>query len=164
MRSSYALLLLAVLAFPFAGCGLSSGDGAAESVTSGDATAGAAVAQTGTLPEPTDKTPEGAVTVFLESVRKGDDKKTESMFSTLAQQQIKQLEYHVTPPGSDTAKFDLTLTLSESAQGLVGAGDELFAQPDIDGALVGGASLKVDEMAGIVARAGITAAARAAAA
>jgi len=30
---------------------------------------------------------------------------------------------------------------------------ELMAQPDIDGALVGGASLKPDEMAGIVARA-----------
>ena len=36
----------------------------------------------------------------------------------------------------------------------------LLHQPDVDGALVGGASLKVDEMAGIVARAGLTAAAR----
>ncbi len=39
--------------------------------------------------------------------------------------------------------------------------DEFLAEPTIDGALVGGASLKVDEMAGIVARAGMTAAARA---
>jgi triosephosphate isomerase len=39
--------------------------------------------------------------------------------------------------------------------------EEFLAEPDVDGALVGGASLKVDEMAGIVARAGITAAARA---
>jgi triosephosphate isomerase len=38
--------------------------------------------------------------------------------------------------------------------------DEFFAEAEIDGALVGGASLKPDEMAGIVARAGITAAAR----
>ncbi|HYI21500.1 MAG TPA: triose-phosphate isomerase [Candidatus Limnocylindrales bacterium] len=38
--------------------------------------------------------------------------------------------------------------------------DEFLAEPDIDGALVGGASLKVDEMAGIVARAGLTASAR----
>ena len=38
--------------------------------------------------------------------------------------------------------------------------DEFLAEPELDGALVGGASLKVDEMAGIVARAGITAAAR----
>ena len=38
-----------------------------------------------------------------------------------------------------------------------------LAEPAIDGALVGGASLKADEMAGIVARAGVTAAARLAA-
>ncbi len=40
---------------------------------------------------------------------------------------------------------------------------EFLAEPAIDGALVGGASLKVDEMAGIVARAAVTAAARGAA-
>jgi triosephosphate isomerase len=38
--------------------------------------------------------------------------------------------------------------------------DEFLTEPSIDGALVGGASLKPDEMAGIVARAGITARAR----
>jgi triosephosphate isomerase len=37
---------------------------------------------------------------------------------------------------------------------------EFLTEPAIDGALVGGASLKPDEMAGIVARAGLTAAAR----
>ena len=37
---------------------------------------------------------------------------------------------------------------------------EFLAEPAVDGALVGGASLKPDEMAGIVARAGLTAAAR----
>lgn len=37
---------------------------------------------------------------------------------------------------------------------------EFLAEPSIDGALVGGASLKPDEMAGIVARAGVTAEAR----
>jgi triosephosphate isomerase len=42
--------------------------------------------------------------------------------------------------------------------------DEFMAEPAIDGALVGGASLKPDEMAAIVARAGLTAAARATAA
>jgi triosephosphate isomerase len=39
--------------------------------------------------------------------------------------------------------------------------DEFLAEPAIDGALVGGASLRPDEMAGIVARAAITARARA---
>ena len=37
---------------------------------------------------------------------------------------------------------------------------EFLAEPSLDGALVGGASLKVDEMAGIVARAAVTARAR----
>jgi len=37
---------------------------------------------------------------------------------------------------------------------------EFLAEPAIDGALVGGASLKPDEMAGIVARAALTALAR----
>ena len=41
---------------------------------------------------------------------------------------------------------------------------EFLVEPSIDGALVGGASLKVEEMAGIVARAGVTAAGRRAAA
>ena len=41
---------------------------------------------------------------------------------------------------------------------------EFLAEPSIDGALVGGASLKPDEMAGIVGRAGLTARARRAAA
>jgi len=41
--------------------------------------------------------------------------------------------------------------------------DEFLAEPAIDGALVGGASLKPDEMAGIVGRAGLTARARLAA-
>jgi triosephosphate isomerase len=40
---------------------------------------------------------------------------------------------------------------------------EFLAEPELDGALVGGASLKVDEMAGIVARAGLTAMSRSAA-
>ena len=38
---------------------------------------------------------------------------------------------------------------------------EFLAEPSIDGALVGGASLRVDEMAAIVARAALTASARA---
>jgi triosephosphate isomerase len=41
-----------------------------------------------------------------------------------------------------------------------GSAAEFLAEPAIDGALVGGASLKADEMAGIVARAAVTAAAR----
>jgi triosephosphate isomerase len=80
-----------------------------------------------------------------------------------------------TASGADAARMADVIRAGLRAQG-IGADDvpvlyggsvtsaaigEFLAEPGIDGALVGGASLKVDEMAGIVARAGITARARA---
>jgi triosephosphate isomerase len=76
--------------------------------------------------------------------------------------------------GSDAAAMATTIRRALDDLGLPGAAipvlyggsvtsaniDEFLAEPEIDGALVGGASLKADEMAGIVARAGVTAAAR----
>jgi triosephosphate isomerase len=83
-----------------------------------------------------------------------------------------------TARGADAAAMAVAIRRTLAALGLPGAGrdvpvlyggsvtsatiDEFMAEPAIDGALVGGASLKPDEMAGIVARAGLTAAARAA--
>lgn len=82
-----------------------------------------------------------------------------------------------TARGSDAAEMAATIRLGLHELGFPHAGedvpvlyggsvtasaiDEFMAEPSIDGALVGGASLKPDEMAGIVARAGLTAAARA---
>jgi triosephosphate isomerase len=81
-----------------------------------------------------------------------------------------------TARGSDAAEMagairDTVAALSDAATAVAlpvlyggsvtsAAIDEFMAEPSIDGGLVGGASLKVDEMAGIVARAGLTAAAR----
>ena len=76
--------------------------------------------------------------------------------------------------GSDTAAMSAAIRRTLDALGLDGGAvpilyggsvtsaniDEFLAEPGLDGALVGGASLKPDEMAGIVARAGTTAAAR----
>jgi len=83
-----------------------------------------------------------------------------------------------TARGSDAAAMADTIRATLAALGMPSRGDEVpilyggsvtsgsigefLAEPAIDGALVGGASLKPDEMAGIVARAGMTAAARAA--
>jgi triosephosphate isomerase len=85
-----------------------------------------------------------------------------------------------TARGADAAAMAEAIRRTLAALGMPGGGedvpvlyggsvtsgsiDEFLAEPSIDGALVGGASLKPDEMAGIVARAGITAAARSAAA
>ena len=77
--------------------------------------------------------------------------------------------------GADAAAMAATIRRTLGVLGLEGARvpilyggsvtsaniDEFLAEPEIDGALVGGASLKPDEMSGIVARAGLTAAARA---
>ena len=81
--------------------------------------------------------------------------------------------------GSDAAAMAGVIRETLGALGYPGAGedvpvlyggsvsssniDEFMNEPTIDGALVGAASLKPDEMAGIVARAGLTARARAAA-
>jgi triosephosphate isomerase len=79
--------------------------------------------------------------------------------------------------GADAAEMAGTIRATLASLGFPAAGDdvpilyggsvassnidEFMAEPAIDGALVGGASLKPDEMAAIVARAGLTAAARA---
>ncbi len=85
----------------------------------------------------------------------------------------------LTARGSDAAEMAQLIREVLAGGGLEGAAEgvpvlyggsvtsatigEFLAEPALDGALVGGASLKVDEMAGIVARAGVTAEARAAA-
>ncbi len=79
--------------------------------------------------------------------------------------------------GADAAEMAAAIRATLADLGLPGGGlgvpvlyggsvsssniDEFMAEPAIDGALVGGASLKPDEMAAIVARAGLTARARA---
>jgi triosephosphate isomerase (TIM) len=78
--------------------------------------------------------------------------------------------------GADAAEMAATIRSTLGALGFADGGegvpvlyggsvtssniDEFMTEPSIDGALVGGASLKPDEMAAIVARAGLTAAAR----
>ena len=79
--------------------------------------------------------------------------------------------------GVDAAEMAAAIRAALASLGFAGAGeeipilyggsvsssniDEFMAEPAIDGALVGGASLKPDEMAAIVARAGLTARGRA---
>ena len=70
--------------------------------------AGPAIAKHGCVNPPQDVTgPEGAVCEFLEAIRTGDDRKTESMFVSAARQRIKELEIPVTPRGTDTARFEI---------------------------------------------------------
>jgi triosephosphate isomerase len=70
---------------------------------------------------------------------------------------IRATAARVVPDGDAFASAMPILYGGSVTSGTIG---EFLAEPTIDGALVGGASLKVHEMAGIVARAGLTAAGR----
>ena len=53
------------------------------------------------------KTPEAAVTAFLEAVRTGDDELACAMLTALARRKTEESDMVVSPPGSDTAKFQV---------------------------------------------------------
>jgi hypothetical protein len=51
--------------------------------------------------------PDGAVAVFLEAVRKGDDQAASGMFTSVARERADQMGLNVAPQGSDTAEFQV---------------------------------------------------------
>lgn len=114
MRSAYALVLAASVGFALVGCGGSSKNEppadtkktAASGETTGQASSPVPDTPCPNPPQNLDS-PERAVYTFLDAVRSGDDKKTEGMFTDAARKKIKELNYHVTPPKSDTASFEL---------------------------------------------------------
>jgi triosephosphate isomerase len=109
----------------------------------------------------------------LEGLPAGED----SAWLTIAYEPVWAIGTGRTAQGSDAAAMAGVIRETLAALGAPAAGegvpvlyggsvtsstiDEFMNEPSIDGALVGGASLKPDEMAGIVARAGLTASARA---
>jgi hypothetical protein len=110
MRSTYAFWFSVLIAISLAGCGKPAGTGSdAASGGSGAADKSAAVADgSGSSAAPRNmNSPEGAVYQFLAAIRGGDDRKTEAMFTNLARAKIAEMQYNVTPPGSDTARFEV---------------------------------------------------------
>ncbi len=106
-RTTHWLLLGAIATLVLAGCGGStnerteSGAGSASGVPAdpnraSDQTAGEATS-----------TPSGAVTVFLDAVRDGDDERTAAMLTDLARRKVAEMDLGVAPPGSDTAEFEI---------------------------------------------------------
>lgn len=68
---------------------------------------GSATEQPAAGTAPDTSTPERAVAVFLDAVRRGDDQVASSMFTPLAREKTAELDIQVAPRGSDTAKFDV---------------------------------------------------------
>lgn len=54
-----------------------------------------------------DEGPAKMVAQFLEAVRTGDDDKARQLLSTVAQQKTAEMNCSVTPPASDTARFEV---------------------------------------------------------
>ena len=93
MWRKHWMLSLAVLTAAVVGCGGSSESGQDEGTEQGTAAAGS--------------DPAAAVFAFLEAVRTGDDETAHNMLSSVAQRKTAQLNRRVTPPASDTARFEI---------------------------------------------------------
>lgn len=63
--------------------------------------------QTEAKPKVTADTPDGAVTMFLESVRTGDDAVAAEMLTKLARQKTEEMELVVAPPGGDDMSYEV---------------------------------------------------------
>jgi hypothetical protein len=90
-----AICRSAALLIVVGGCGFQSGS--AINSTGG----GGSAAQTSSAQD----TPDRVVSDFMEAVRGGDDKKSESLLTPITRQKIAETQVAVTPPGSPTAKY-----------------------------------------------------------
>ncbi len=96
MWRKHWMLLLAAGAVGVIGCGGS--DGTGQGSAGGGAGQGTGAAGSG---------PAAAVSAFLEAVRTGDDETARNMLSSIAREKTSQLGRGVTPPASDTARFEV---------------------------------------------------------
>jgi hypothetical protein len=127
MRSVHWMALAALLLVGATGCGTSGSTSQADSskkaaakdagdVAGGGENQGAVPAGDGKtaarpkaarIPLAQTNTPEKAVAVFLEAVRKGDDERAAGMFTPLAREKAAGMGIQVAPKGSDTASFQV---------------------------------------------------------
>ncbi len=129
MRSVHWMPLAALLLVGASGCGASSNGPTSQAAASkkaavkdaGDAARSGEEQGTGPqaegkaatrpkvarIPLAQTNTPEKAVAVFLEAVRKGDDERAAGMFTPLAREKAAGMGIQVAPKGSDTASFQV---------------------------------------------------------
>lgn len=105
MQCNHRKLWCAFLLTAFVGCAGSESPSPATQASS--SATGTATGQPAAATTPDTSTPERAVAVFLDAVRRGDDQVASSMFTPLAREKTAELDIQVAPRGSDTAKFDV---------------------------------------------------------
>ena len=95
-RSSWIIRVSGMVVLTLAGCGQKANTGTETATTSGTTKT---IAKDG---------PGGAVHDFLEAVRTGNDAKAATMLTPVARAKTAELHMVVAPPGSPTAKFEVT--------------------------------------------------------
>ncbi len=105
MQCNHRTLWCAFLLTALVGCAGSESPSPATQAPS--SATGSATEQPAAATNPDTSTPERAVAVFLDAVRRGDDQVASSMFTPLAREKTAELDIQVAPRGSDTAKFDV---------------------------------------------------------
>ena len=107
MRCRHWMLLLVFLVVGILGCGGSDPENGTPGANDAESGPGGAAAES----EPGDAAdtsqPAAAVSVFLEALRKGNDKKVLQMYTARARQQAAELNRPFAPKGSDTAQFEV---------------------------------------------------------
>lgn len=107
MRCKHWMLVLAFLPVAALGCGGSGDSGDNPSPDNSETQGEAAAPSNDAQAAPIDTShPAGAVTAFLEALRKGDDEKVMAMYTARAREQAKFNEFFA-PRGSDTAEFQV---------------------------------------------------------
>lgn len=105
MRQLARMLVFGAICGMLAGCGQSTPSGTSESSSTGSSSSPSATAQESSKPKY--EGPAGAVYDFLEAVRKGDDTTAERMLTSQARKKTQEMNMVVSPPGSDTARFEI---------------------------------------------------------
>jgi hypothetical protein len=103
------IVLTAILAAVAAGCGKSEGTGGVDASAGGKSAGsviGGSLQATSGLNAASDG-PTAAVTEFLHAIKTGNDARATQMLSAMARQKTSALNRSVSPPASDTAKFEV---------------------------------------------------------
>lgn len=111
-RFAYGLLALSVLGLAgLNGCGKSASPPATATAPA-DASAPKAkvVNNANKTPRPNGDGPDAAVYDFMEAVRTGDDETAGRLLTPLARQKVAEHHMVVAPPGTDTARFEISRT------------------------------------------------------
>jgi hypothetical protein len=78
-----------------------------DTTPAGNSGTGTGAVSEASLPKVDPKTPDNCVKMFLEAVKKGDDKTSGALLTKTAREKTGEMNLQVAPPGSETATFEV---------------------------------------------------------